>query len=618
MRKQLLTGAFSLLAIAPALPLLAQAPPQFNSRNLAGNGTAGFSGNGSAATDAQLNNPFSVAFDASANVYIADQLNNRVRKIGLDGVISTAAGDGTASSGGDGKEATSAQLVAPCGIAVDRNGNVLVTDADASLIRRFTPGGNITTFAGTSSTAGTFSGDGGKAPGASLNHPRGLAVDSSGNVYIADSGNSRIRIVSTDGIIRTYAGGGSARGDGGAATDASLSGPQGIALDSAGNLYIADTNSHRVRKVARDGTITTIAGSGTRGYSGDGGLAVRAMLNSPAGVAVDSVGNVFVADTSNSRIRVVTPGGAIWTVAGTSAFADGGEGPAISAALRFPSGVAVDRSDRVLVVDTQNSRIRLLTPLDNLSAAPVIRTDGVRQAADFGGSATVAPGGWVEMYGDNLASKAREWTNDDFNDKIAPTSLDGTRVTIGGKQAYLSYVSPKQINAQVPNGVTSGTRQLVVTTPSGSSAQYAVVMTDLQPGLCAPAAFQVGGRQYLAALASDGRTFLFPENSVPGVASRPAHPGETMTLYGVGFGSVTSFLQDGERADQPARLSSSFALLFDNVPATVLYAGTAPGSLGLYQFNVVVPAMPDNDVVPVKATVGSISTTQSVFISVKN
>jgi uncharacterized protein (TIGR03437 family) len=159
---------------------------------------------------------------------------------------------------------------------------------------------------------------------------------------------------------------------------------------------------------------------------------------------------------------------------------------------------------------------------------------------------------------------------------------------------------------------------LVVTTASGSSAQYAVVLTDLQPGLCAPAAFQVAGRQYLAAVASDGKTFLLPENGVPGVASRPARPGETITLYGVGFGSVTSFLQDGERSDQPARLSSSFTLLFDNVPATVLYAGVAPGSLGLYQINVVVPAMPDNDAVAVKATVGSNSTTQSVFVSVKN
>lgn len=618
-RSALIAASFSLLATTQVPTASAEGPPQFTIRTVAGNGINGFAGDGGAATDAELNNPFTLAIDGSGNLYIADQLNHRIRRVSSSGTISTIAGDGTASSAGNGAAATNAQLSTPTGIAVDRSGNVYATDAVGSAVRKFSVGGNISTFAGNGTAA--YTGDGGAASSASLNRPKGLLVDSSGKVYISDAANHRIRMVSTAGVITTVAGNGTVGygGDGAQAVDASLNYPQGLAMDAAGNLYVADRDNHRVRKIAPDGVISTVAGTGVRGYSGDGMPATRSLLDYPTGVALDSLGNLYIADTFNSRIRVVTPDGSIWTVAGSGAFGEGGDGgPAGNATLLFPTGMATDANGSVYVADTQNGRIRLLTRMGNLSSAPVISTNGVVEATAFGGADAVSPGAWMEIYGENLAAVSREWSAADFNGDIAPTSLEGTTVSIGGKAAFLAYVSPNQINAQVPYTVSTGLQQVSVTTAAGTSSQYTVRVNSVQPGLCAPSSLKLGERQYVVALASDGKTLVLPDPGVPAIDSRAARPGDTITFYGVGFGPVTPYVSDGKRAGEGNRLARQFSVVFGETPATVLYAGLAPGSLGLYQFNVVVPAIPDNDAVRVKVTIDGVVGPQVVYTAVRN
>ena len=278
---------------------------------VAGNGTPGYSGDGGAATSAELNAPHGVAVDSAGNLYIADLSNNCIRKVtATTGMITTVAGNGTAGYSGDGGAATSAELYNPFGVEVDSSGNIYIADIGNNRIRKVTATtGMITTFAG-NGTAG-YSGDGGAATGAGLHFPISVAVDASDNIYIADSYNQCIRkVTATTGIITTVAGNGTKgySGDGGAATNAELNTPDGVAVDVSGNIYIADANNNRIRKVtASTGIITTVAGNGTRGYSGDGGAATSAELYSPTAVAVDVdvSGNIYIADDANNRIRAV-------------------------------------------------------------------------------------------------------------------------------------------------------------------------------------------------------------------------------------------------------------------------------------------------------------------------
>jgi uncharacterized protein (TIGR03437 family) len=609
-----LAGAASILL--PAFGL-AQTPPSFAITTVAGNATSGFSGDSGVATSAQLAGPFAVAADNAGNLYIADQFNNRIRKVDTSGNISTVAGNGTAGYTGDGAAATSAEISSPGGILLDGSGNLYISDTNNHVVRKVTSSGTISTIAGNYSAGPGYAGDGAVATSAQLYHPSGLAIDSSGNIYIADTGNSAVRVVLPSGNIATVAGYGTSgfSGDGGLATSAKLNNPVALALDRSNNLLIADGGNHRIRMVSGN-IISTIAGSSlASGFSGDGGPATKAKLNTPKGIVTDSAGNLFIVDTFNSRVRVVTPDGNIATVAGNGLPGYGGDtGDATAASLFFPTGIAINASGKIYVADSQNNVIRLLTP--TASVSPSITA--IQSAGAFGAFSSMAPGGWIEIFGNSFSSTSRSWSSADFSGVNAPTSLDGISVSIGGQAAFVSYISASQINVQVPSNVATGSQSVTIKTPAGTSSAKTVTVAATQPGLLAPTAFNIGGSQYAGALLSDGATYVLPIGAISGLTSRPAKTGDTITLYGVGFGGVTPNMPAGQTVQQTNTLAAAFIATIGGVGATVSYAGLAPGAIGLYQFNLVVPNVPNSDLVPVNFTLGGVSGSQSLYIAVKN
>ncbi|PWU07435.1 MAG: hypothetical protein C5B51_10055 [Terriglobia bacterium] len=609
------------LALGP-LPAHAAAPV-YTILTVAGNATKGYSGDGGPASQAAFSNPCKVAVDGSANIFVSDQINSRIRQVSA-GNVNTVAGNGTAGYSGDGKTPSQASISQPCGLAIDSSGSVYFsqTDSTNSAVRKAPSNGNMSTVAGTSLGAG-FSGDGAAATKAQVNAPVALALDAAGNLYVADTLNHRIRMVGKDGNINTVAGNGFAQfsGEGGVATQASLNSPQGIAVDAKGNLYIADTLNQRIRMVS-GGVITTIAGNGTAGFSGDNGLAVKAQLNYPKDVAVDAAGNLYIADSYNFRIRMVTPDGAITTIAGRSASGYAGDGGlATNARLNFPQGVAVGPNGTIYIADTQNNVIRLLTPLTDGSGFPPPTSNpplitSVVSASACGAFSSAAPGSWIEIRGTNLATTARAWTGSDFQGNLAPTSLEGTRVTIAGQSAVVLYISPNQVNAQVPVTVSPGTQQVSVTSGNLPGAAYSLTINAAQPGLCQ--GVQIAGTPYLAAVVSNTATYILPANaSIPGVTSRPARAGEVITFFGNGFGAVTPGASQGQIVSQLNQLTTPLQIFFGQAQATVQYQGLAPGFLGLYQFNVVVPNIPDSDAVPVTFALGNFAGAPTLYTAVR-
>ena len=333
---------------------------------IAGSSTsAGYSGDNGQATAATLNYPHGLAVDTSGNVYIADRSNHRLRKVTIStGIITKLAGTGFESNSGDGGAATSAGLEMPTAVSLDSSGNIYIADTYNYVIRKITVAtGIITRFAGGNGYSG---GDGGAATSAGLDGPYGVIVDTTNDyVYIAAYTNHLVRkVVIATGIITTAAGSGSNSysGDGGQATSAGVSQPYGVAVDSSGNIYA--TSGNRIRKVTvSTGIISTVAGTGTSSYSGDGGQATSATLSNACGVVVDSAGNIYIADTNNHRIRKVTVStGIISTIAGTGTSSYSGDGgPATSASLQYPVRIAIDSSGNLYFADTNNHRIRKIT-----------------------------------------------------------------------------------------------------------------------------------------------------------------------------------------------------------------------------------------------------------------
>ncbi len=340
----------------------------------------GLGGDGGPAVEARLRYPFDVAVDETGSLYIVDTWNHRIRKVDSAGIVTTVAGSGTTGESGggfsgDGGPAVEAQLRFPGGAALDGSGSLYIVDTWNHRIRKVDSAGIVTTIAGSGTTGeggGGFGGDGGPAVEARLRYPYGVTVDETGNLYIADTWNHRIRKVDSAGIVTTIAGSGTEGygGDGGPAVRAQLSHPQGVALDGSGNLYIADAWNHRIRKVDSAGIVTTIAGGGTPGggrgrFGRDSGLAVRARLKYPQGMALDAAGNLYFADIGNHRIRKVDASGIMRTIAGTGGAYGGfgGDGgPALQAMLFSPRGMAADKAGNLYIADIGNHRIRRLTP----------------------------------------------------------------------------------------------------------------------------------------------------------------------------------------------------------------------------------------------------------------
>ena len=395
---------------------------------IAGIGDGHFGGDGGPAVGARLDEPTGLAVDSEANLYIADTANHRVRRIDRSGTISTVAGTGVGAYGGDGGQATEAQLHAPSDVALDSTGNVYIADTWNNRVRRIDPAGMISTVAGNgeSSLQGD-KGDGGPAPQARMDEPISVALDSSGNLLIIESGTSSVRLVDPSGTISTVAGRGDRgySGDGGPATASALGSPRGIAADSSGNIYIADAGNHRVRRVAPSGTISTVAGTGDGGYSGDGGLATEARLRYPTGVAVDSSGTLYVADMGNFRVRRIDVSGRISTAAyyhrgGTSEFS----------ALFRSSGVAVDSAGRLYVSEVWNHRVHRIDTSGNLSR--VVGVAAVERGGD-GGPAVKAE--LYQPHGLAFDQAGNLYVAESGNHRVRRIDPSGIISTVGGTGA---------------------------------------------------------------------------------------------------------------------------------------------------------------------------------------
>jgi uncharacterized protein (TIGR03437 family) len=617
-------GARTAAWLLAASSLLAQ-PAGYTITTVVGGGSS--TANGVPATSAFLRAPLGLAFDTDGNLYVVESATATVRKVSSGGIISTVAGGGTLSGSlGDGGPAINVALDFPWDVAVNGAGDLYISEANGYRIRKVTAAGIITTFAGIGVTSGPL-GDGGPAAAASLLGPSGLVLDPVGNLYIADTGHQSIRKVSLDGTITTVAGNGlmvGPTGDGGLATEAVLSSPTGIGIDAAGNLYIADAGDFRIRKVSPLGIITTVAGNGSPGYSGDGGPATLASIGTaatggavPINLMTDGLGNIYIADPDNNRVRMVGIDGRINTIAGNGAVTGSGDnGPAIDAGLPGPEGLTFGKAGLIYV--SAGGAVRLLTPSAKpVTLLPSIEAGGVFTASAFGLFTQAAPGSWIEIYGSYLSSDSRPWASTDFSGINAPISLGGTTVSIGGQPAFIAYVSPGQINAQVPTGIGTGPVPLTVTTSAGTSAPYSVTINSVEPGLLAPASFTISSTPYVVGLFSDGATYVLPAGAISGVPSRPAKAGETIMLYGVGFGAVTPSFPAGEVVQSGNMLVPPFHVFFGSTEATVTYAGLAPGLVGLYQFNVVVPALASTGPVHLAFTLNGVPGTQNLFVSVQ-
>jgi uncharacterized protein (TIGR03437 family) len=539
------------------------------------------------AAQARLVTPIGVAVNTAGNLFIADT-TQLTELTGSNLVALTGTGD------------------SPWGVAVDSSGNIYIAESGLNIIRRISPGGGISTFAG-NGTAG-YSGDGGPATSAELQNPFAVAVDAAGNVYIADSANSVVRKVS-NGVITTFAGGGAGVLTGSApATSVFLTETDGLAFDSKGNLYITSRDGFYVYKVTPDGTISIFAGNGNLSNSGDGGLAINAGIYDTTGVAVDAAGNVVIASESGCVIREVAPSGIINTIAGNGTCGYSGDGgPATSAQIGDPWGLAASGT-QIYVADRFNHVVRLLTTGANMGGPPTINTGGV--VPIFSSSTSIESGSWISIFGTNFASTNTVW-NGNF-----PTSLGNVTVTIDGIPAYIWFVGTSQINVQVPTDANMGPVNVVVTNASGSATATATLSTVAPTFSLFDATHPAGvllTPNGSGAYGGGAYDLLGPTGAFS-FSTRPANKGETVELFGTGFGPTNPVVT-------PGQIFSGAAL--GTYPVTVTIGGIAQTvnayevGAGLYQVNVTIPSNVASGDVALQASVDGAQTPATVRISVQ-
>jgi uncharacterized protein (TIGR03437 family) len=662
---------------------------------VAGNGSAGFSGDGGPATSAQLNGTFAVAVDNAGNLFIEDHDNRRIRKVS-GGIITTVAGGGTAGLG-DAGPATSSMVGPAAGLALDNAGDLLIADAGHFRIRKVAKG-IITTIAGTGAPAWSFSGDGGPAIDATLD-PSAVAVDDSGALFIADSLNHRVRKISATGIVTTIAGNGTqgSAGDGGTATAAQLNSPMSVGLDMAKNLLIADIG--RVRKVSPEGIITTVAGGGAlSGAAADGQPATSAQLD-PTSIAVDNAGNMFIADFSNNRVRRISPDGIITTVAGDGTIGPAGDGgPATSAQVSLPHSVAVDTAGNLFIADWGENRIhkvtrdgiihtvvdggetwlptgitadgsgnvfyvafcddcgrpgsvvRLspngeLTPIAGTGQAGLSGDGGLGTNAQLDRPVDLAVDGAGNIYiADEGASVVRMlrpiqrpvWIGavvDAASQRAAPvaarklvviygsglgpaqlvsrpnqssTELAGTVVYFNGIPASILYSSATQVAAMIPDVLAGITGQITVGYQGAISDPFTVQIDPSAPGL------------FTANQSGSGQAAALNSNGTVNSAVHPVKIGDSITLYATGEGLVSipdpPYLTDCDALLHPG-LAVSVSI--GGIQAPVQCAGRRPGE-DVMQVTVRIPnGVQPGGYVPIVLKVGDASTTpDAVWIAV--
>jgi len=591
------------------------APAQtFTITTVAGGGSSII--DGGPATGRHLAEPTGVALDVLGNLFIADAGADVVYKVDTTGIITTFAGMSQKPGySGDGKAATEAQLNQPKSVAVDAAGNVYIADYGNSVVRKVAPDGSISTFAGNgqveSSPGGT--GDHGPPTSAELSGPTSVALDSSGDLYIADTNVRRVREVS-GGTITTVAGTGLAccSGEGGPAVMASISAPEQISFDSSGDLLIAESNAW-VHKVS-GGILSRLAGTGIAGYSGNGGLATSAQLGAGVDGVIAFAGNIYIADTYNNLIRVVDPNGVIETAAGTTTCGYTGDGGlSLTAELCQPMGMAM-YGDSIYFADYQNGVVRRMT----LNGTPSIMTGGILNAASYavlnGAGTPVAPGSLVAIFTAPLGVPAAA-----FSGTSLPDSLGGVTVTFNSVPAPIVQVWPG--NALSPIPYVSAQVPFEVLAPGQTSATVAVELTV--NNVPAPILYEqiVPSSPGIFTIPPNGKgnailVFINPMTNQPAIAapldaglSYPTAPIPRGTLgffYVTGLGAMTPGVPDGSGAC-PASDSYCYANAMPTVTvggasADVKFAGQAPGFPGVFQVNIVIPQNAPTGTVPLVIT----------------
>ncbi len=613
---------------------------------VAGNGTAGYTGDNGPAISAELFPTGSVtglAVDSAGNLYISDGFNNVVRKVNSAGIITTVAGNGNGGFLGDGGPATSAQLSFPAGIAVDSAGNLYIADASNNRVRKVDTSGRITTVAGNGNVV--YSGDNVQATTVVVDRPEGVTVDGQGNLYISETSDSRVRKVNTSGIITTVAGltkkTSGFSGDGGPATAATLAGPCGLAVDALGNLYIADNSNGRIRKVDAAGAITTYAGiTGTASTPiGDGGPATSAFLGVPKDVVLDSAGNLYIGGSAAgvARVRKVTPGSGAGFTASPAAlslsYTTGGTAPAsqsvsigsTGAALSFTAVASTTSGNWLSVGPTSGTTPATLTVSVNTAGmgsgtyqgqitltpggsgnsplaysvtltvtgagTPAITAGGIFNALGY--QSHLAPDTVFVVFGSNMGPSSLAVGSPNYQTNLSGTSITFTPVGGGAPvSARIVYTLAGLVAGLLPSSITPGNYAVTVSYNSLTSAPQTVTVVARSFGIATSNSSGSGTAQATVGNVNGGLslTRFTSGSTVSGGYTwtlTPAHPGDTVVLWGTGGGADPANDAGGTSGDQTA--AGNFQVLIGGRQIVPLYAGASTGFPGLWQINFTLP-----------------------------